>query len=70
MPTIHQRTRCEMVGTLSLCPPYDSGVTCFARKRNFTQRPATNWHDEQITIQIVSSPFKNIPLSFSRKSVA
>jgi len=39
------------VGTLSLCPSYEAhcGLICFARKRNFVQRPATNWHDGQIT---------------------
>jgi hypothetical protein len=46
------------------------GLICFARKRNFKQRPATNWHDGQIT-QILSSPFcKNIPLNFLSKSSA
>jgi hypothetical protein len=36
-----------MVGTLSLCPPYEARceLICFARKRNFMQRPAANWHD-------------------------
>ncbi len=24
-------------------------LICFANKRNFTQQPATNWHDGQIT---------------------
>ena len=41
-----------MVGTLSLCPPYEAKhceLICLASKRNFTQRPATNWHDGQIT---------------------
>jgi hypothetical protein len=41
-----------MVGTLSLCPPYeamDCELICFTRKRNFMQRPAANWHDGQIT---------------------
>jgi hypothetical protein len=60
-----------MAGTLSLCPTEaHCGLICFARKRNFMPRPATNWHDGQIT-QILSSPVcKNILLSFSRKSSA
>jgi hypothetical protein len=46
------------------------GLICFARKRDFMQRSATNWHDGQIT-QNLSSPFdKNILLSFSPKSSA
>jgi len=24
VPTIYQRARCEMVGTLTLCPPYNT----------------------------------------------
>ena len=64
MPTIYHRTRCEMVGTLppslfelrrdkfALPTPYEAThreLICFACKRNFMQRSATNWHDGQIT---------------------
>jgi hypothetical protein len=71
MPTIYHRARFLMVGTLLLCPPYDCcGLICFARKRNFMQRAATNWHDGQIS-QNLSSPFsRNIPLNLAPKSPA
>ena len=62
-----------MVGTPSLCPPYEAthcGLICFAHKRNFMQQSATNWHDGQITQNLSSPSRKNILLSFSRKSVA
>ena len=52
MPTIYRRASFKMVGTLSLYPPYEAvhrELICLARKCNFTQRPATNWHDGQIT---------------------
>jgi hypothetical protein len=45
-------------------------LICFARKRNFVQQPATDWHDGQITKNLSSPSRKNILLSFSRKSVA
>jgi hypothetical protein len=51
-----QPTACELI--------------CFARKRNFMQRPATNWHDGQITKSLSSPSRKNILLSFSGKSSA
>src|SRR5437016_10422577 len=35
-------------GTLALCPRWALPTDCFARKRNFVQRPATNQHDGQI----------------------
>src|SRR2546430_3347155 len=42
-----------MVGTLSVCPPYEllgfADAICFAHKRSFMRRPANNWHDGQIT---------------------
>jgi hypothetical protein len=50
--------------------PADCELICFARKRNFMQRPATNWHDGQITKNLSSPSRKNIPLNFSRKSAA
>ena len=52
MPTIYRRASFKMAGTLSLYPPYEAvhrELICLARKRNFMQRPATNWHDGQIT---------------------
>ena len=52
MPTIYRRASFKMVDTLSLYPPYEAvhrELICLARKRNFMQRPATNWHDGQIT---------------------
>jgi len=45
-------------------------LICLARKHDFMPRPATNWHDGQITKNL-SSPFcKNIPLNFLSKSSA
>jgi hypothetical protein len=52
VPTIYRRPRRVMVGTLALCPPYEAAhceLICLSHKRNFMQRPATNWHDGQIT---------------------
>jgi hypothetical protein len=48
----------------------DCELICFARKRNLMQRPATNWHDGQITKSLSSPSRKNILLSFSGKSSA
>jgi hypothetical protein len=45
-------------------------LICFARKRNFMPRPATNWHDGQITQNLSSPSRKNIPLSSQPKSSA
>jgi hypothetical protein len=45
-------------------------LICFARKRDFMQRSATNWHDGQISQNLSSPSRKNILLSFSPKSVA
>jgi hypothetical protein len=70
-----------MVGTLSpslvelrrdksLCPPTVCELICFARKRNFMQRPATNWRDGEITQNLSSPSCKNIPLNVQAKSVA
>jgi hypothetical protein len=50
--------------------PTDCELICFARKRNFVQRPAANWHDGQITLNLSSPSRKNIPLLLSRKSSA
>jgi hypothetical protein len=45
-------------------------LICSAHKRNGMRRPATNWHDGQIS-QNLSSPFsKNIPLNLPGKSLA
>jgi hypothetical protein len=44
-------------------------LICFARKRDFMQRPATNWHDGQITKSLSSGSRKNIPLAPSGKSM-
>jgi hypothetical protein len=49
VPTIYRRASFWMVGTLSLCQPYGRELICLARKRNLDARPATNWHDGQIT---------------------
>jgi hypothetical protein len=46
------------------------GLICLAGKRNIMRRPATNWHDGQISQNLSSPSRKNILLSFSRKSVA
>jgi hypothetical protein len=59
-----------MVGTLRFAHPTDCGLICFARKRNFMQRPATNWHDGQISQNLSSPSSKNIPLNLARKSPA
>jgi hypothetical protein len=61
-----------MVGTAlrAFAHPTDCELICFARKRNFMQRTATNWHDGQITKSLSSPSRKNILLSFSRKSSA
>jgi hypothetical protein len=72
VPTIYHRSRFEMVGTAlsRLCPSPHCELICFARKRDFMQRSATNWHDGQITKNL-SSPFcKNIPLNLAPKSLA
>jgi len=58
---------------LRSCGLHSAGLCrliCFAHKRNFMRRPATNWHDGQISENLSSSLRKNIPLSFSPKSVA
>ena len=49
--------------------PADRKLICLARKRNFMQWPATNWHDGQITKNLSSPLCKNIPLNVSGKSV-
>jgi hypothetical protein len=49
VPTIYHRARFLMVGTLRFAHPTDCELICLARKRNFMRRPATNWHDGQIT---------------------
>ena len=59
-----------MVGTLRFGHPTHCELICLASKRNFTQRPATNWHDGQITKNLSSPLCKNIPLNFESKSVA
>jgi hypothetical protein len=46
------------------------GLICLAHKRNFMRRPATNWHDGQITKNLSSPSHKNIPLNLSGKSFA
>ena len=69
VPTIYHRLRCLMVGTLRFAHPTDRELICFARKRNFMQRPVTNWHDGQITKNMSSPSRKNIPLNLSGKSV-
>jgi hypothetical protein len=46
------------------------GLICLARKRGFVRWPAANWHDGQISQNLSSPSRKNIPLSFSPKSVA
>ena len=70
MPTIYRRPRFEMVGTLRFAHPTHRELICFAHKRNFIRRTATNWHDGQITQNLSSHSRKNIPLSFSPKSTA
>jgi hypothetical protein len=72
VPTIYHRSRFEMVGTAlsRLCPSTHCELICFARKRDFMQRPATNWHDGQITKNLSSPSRKNIPLNFQSKSSA
>jgi hypothetical protein len=59
-----------MVGTLRFAHPTDCELICFAHKDNFTQRPATNQHDGQITQTLSSPSRKNIPLNFQSKSSA
>jgi hypothetical protein len=75
VPTLYHRSRIQMVGTLRFAHPTGLSrsaprVICFAHKRNFMQQPATNWHDGQITKNLSSPFYKNILLSFSRKSSA
>jgi hypothetical protein len=44
VPTIHHRSRFKMVGTLSLCPPYDAVITVRAQLRSSRARiRATRW---------------------------
>jgi hypothetical protein len=50
--------------------PADCELICHARKRRLMRRPATNWHDGQITQTLSSPSDKNIPLNLPRKSVA
>jgi hypothetical protein len=50
--------------------PTNCELTGYARKRDFVQRPATNWHDGQITKKLFSPSLKNIPLNFENKSSA
>jgi hypothetical protein len=45
-------------------------LICFARKRDFMQWSATNWHDGQITQNLSSPVSKNIPLNAKTKSAA
>ena len=59
-----------MMGTLHFAYPTGCELICLARKRNFMQRPATNWHDGQITKNLSSPSRKNIPLNLSGKSFA
>jgi hypothetical protein len=59
-----------MVGTLRFAHPTHCELICFARKRDFMQQRAANWHDGQITQNLSSPSRKNILLSFSRKSRA
>jgi len=71
-------------GVLATCPPSIAerasgwwarcrfahyGLICFSGKRNLDARPATNWHDGQITKSLSSPVCKNIPLPSSGKSV-
>jgi len=60
----------RLLAALRCATPADCELICHARKRRLMRRPATNWHDGQIT-QILSSPSnKNIPLNLPRKSAA
>jgi hypothetical protein len=70
VPTIHHRSLWEMVGTLRFAHPTNCELICLAHKRNVMGRPATNWHDGQITQNLSSLSHKNIPLNAQGKSAA
>jgi hypothetical protein len=68
VPTIHAAL--VMVGTLRFAHPTDRELICLTRKRDFTQLPATNQHDGQISQNLSSPVCKNIPLNLQAKSPA
>jgi len=71
VPTIYHRARFLMVGTLRYAHP--TRLICLVRKRNLDaeQRQINTTANHFGFSEIVSSPgLKNIPLSFSPKSVA
>ena len=86
MPTIYHRVRLLMVGTLSLCPPYELSPSLRAKRSNprlskprygllrFARNDDVEAMEKSLVGQItqnLSSPgCKNIPLSFSPKSDA
>ena len=68
MPTIFAIA--QMVGTLRFAHPSDCELICFARKRNLVRSRDKSTRRANHFFQNLSSPVrKNIPLSFSRKSV-
>ena len=69
MPTIYHRASREMVGTLSLCPPYELQAASHHAQAQFQCATTTNQPDGQITKSLSILSRKNIPLAPSGKSV-